>query len=160
MEKLLTVFSPEMDIGLKTFINSDNSVDGEIRIGNLPAEWRGEDGPVIMASFLSELIRAWPLFPESPAMGGRFWAVFGLRFGPQNEAELGELAEIYKRHRGMLQLGTYPAGAWHPTPLQLGIVGLKTITESLENKRGIGPSLLFVRIVWTPDGKRPAHYDK
>jgi hypothetical protein len=95
-------------------------------------------------------------------MGGAFWATFGIRFGPQNDAEVGELANLYKRYRGLFQIGTYPTPAWGQGAVQVALtadnVGMRAMIESLLAKRGLPPTVILIRFVWTPDGVRPAHY--
>jgi hypothetical protein len=151
-----------LDFGIQTFINKDGSVDGELRISNLPDEWRSQAGVQPMVFTLSNAFTNFPPFDAPPSMGGAFWASFGIRFGPQNEAEIGELAAMYKRYRGLFQIGTYPTPAWSTGPLQIALVsdtvGLKAMASSLMSKRGLPPTVLLIRFIWTPDGMRPAHY--
>lgn len=149
-------------MAVQSFINTDGSVDGELRVGSLPDEWRTPAGVPLLVATLSNAIRSVAVFDSRPSMGGAFWASFGVRFGPQNESEVGELVDLYKRHRGMFQIGTYPTPAWGMGALQVAItgdiVGLRAMVASLLNKRGLPPSQILIRFVWTPDGKRPAHY--
>jgi hypothetical protein len=146
------------DVAVKSFINADGSVDGELKVAELPDELRSEEGAAELVATLSEVFRAFRPFPASPPMGGKFWVSFAMRFGPQNETEVGKLAEIYKRFRGLYQVGTYPAAAWHPTPIQLALAtGLKTIVEGVARKQGFPPSVILIRFTWTPDGRRPGH---
>ena len=140
---------PGMDMAIKTFINADGTVDGELRIGNLVPDWQGEDGSGWMVAALSEMFRAFPLFDKEPAMGGRFWISFGVRFGPQNDADLGELAELYKRFRGMFQTGSYPSPADDPVRLQLALVGLKTIMDGVMREHGLSHAVALIRFIWT-----------
>jgi hypothetical protein len=150
---------PELDLAVKTFINADGSVDGELRMGKLPEEWRSSEGILEGIALLSEVFRSFRVFDESPSMGGKFWISFGVRFGPQNDTELGRLAELYKRFRGMLQTGTYPVQGWHATPIQNSLaIGLRTIIDGFMNKHGLPPSVILVRFIWIPDGTRPGRY--
>lgn len=150
---------PGLDLAIKTFVNIDGSVDGELRMGKLPEEWRSPDGILEGIALLSEIFRAFRVFEESPSMGGKFWISFGVRFGPQNDMELGRLAELYKRFRGMLQTGTYPVQAWHPTPIQNSLtIGLRTIIDGIMSHHGIPVSVILVRFIWIPDGTRPGRY--
>jgi len=159
MESIAAIV-PGLDIAIKSFINTDGTVDGELRMGSLPEEWRTGDGVLEAIAMLSEIFRSFRVFDEIPTMGGKFWVSFGVRFGPQNETELGELAKLYKHFRGMLQTGTYPAEAWHPTPIQEALtVGLRTIIGGILDHHGIPPSVLLVRFIWIPDGTRPGRYD-
>lgn len=149
-------------MAVQTFANRDGTVDGELRIANLPQEWRTPGGARLLVATLSEAIRAVAVFDRVPAMGGGFWASYGIRFGPQNETEVGEMIELYKRHRGMFQIGTYPTQAWGMGALQIALVGdnvgLRAMLEYLMKKRGLPPTQVLIRFIWTPDGKRPGHY--
>lgn len=146
------------DVAVKTFVNADGSVDGELKVSGLPDELRSGEGAAELTAILSEVFRAFRPFPVSPPMGGKFWVSFAMRFGPQNESEMGKLAELYKKFRGLYQVGTYPAAAWHPTPIQLALTtGLKTIVEGVERRQGFPPTVILIRFTWTPDGRRPAH---
>jgi hypothetical protein len=158
----VAMVQPGLDMAIQTFVNLDGTVDGELRISNLPAEWREIDGVGSLVATLSSALRTFDAFPPRPVMGGAFWAAFGIRFGPQNETEVGELADLYKRFRGLFQIGTYPTPAWNTGPLQLALVGdtvgLRAMIESLMEKRGLPATVILIRFIWTPDGKRPAHY--
>ena len=157
--EMVLVEIPEAGTAVKAFVNTDGSVDGELRVQDLPDELREEENLSYIISWLSEVFRAFRPFPEVPAMRGRFWVSFGMRFGPQNETEVGQLAEMYKRFKGLYQVGTYPAAAWHPTPIQMALApGLKTIMEGVARKQGFSPTVLLIRFTWTPDGKRPGHW--
>ena len=148
LEHIESMF-PGMDMAIKTFINADGTVDGELRIGNLIPEWQGEDGVGWMIAALSEMFRAFPLFDKKPDMGGKFWISFGVRFGPQNDADLGELAELYKRFRGMFQTGSYPSPADDPVRIQLALVGLKTIMDGVMREHGLSHAVVLIRFIWT-----------
>ncbi len=165
LEKLMgaiTLLERGLDMSMQTFTNRDGTVDGELTIRNLPDEWRTREGVRQLIATLSSALRDFRPFSPRPAMGGAFWASFGIRFGPQNESELGELAELYKRHRGMLQIGTYPTQAWGTGALQIALVGdnvgLRAMIEALLDKRGLPPTVILIRFIWTPDGSRPGHY--
>jgi hypothetical protein len=146
------------DVAVKSFVNADGSVDGELKVSELPDDLRTDEGAAELTAILSEVFRAFRPFPTNPSMGGKFWVSFAMRFGPQNESEIGKLAELYKKFRGLFQVGTYPAAAWHPTPIQLALTtGLKTIVEGVMRRQGYPPSVVLVRFTWTPDGRRPGH---
>jgi hypothetical protein len=153
-----------LDMAFSTCINLDGSVDGELTIRNLPEEWRTLDGVRELVAVLSSALRTFEPFPAPPRcpMGGSFWCSFGIRFGPQNEAEIGELADLYKRHRGLFQIGTYPTQAWGTGAMQIALtgdrVGMLAMLTSLLEKRGLPPSVVMVRFIWTPDASRPGHY--
>ena len=157
-----------LDLAIKTFINADGTVDGELRIGNLPDSWRTEEGMLEMIASLSAVFSSFRPFDEDPPMGGKFWISFGVRFGPQNESEMEGLAELYKRFRGMFQTGTYPTQAWHLAAIMNSLVienqGLRVIIDGIMRRHGLPPSVILVRFIWTPEkdakGKpvRPGRY--
>lgn len=167
-EKLISIQSSigllesGLDMAIQSFTNVDGTVDGELRISNLPEEWRTVAGVSMLIATLSSAFRTFTPFDSVPSMGGAFWAAFGIRFGPQNEAEIGELVELYKRYRGLFQIGTYPTPAWSTGPIQLALtgqeVGLRAMITSLYKARGYPPSVILIRFIWTPDGARPGHY--
>jgi hypothetical protein len=151
-----------LDMEVQTFINRDGTVDGQLTVGNLPVEWRRLGGVPLLISTLSNAFRSVTVFDGKPSMGGAYWASFGIRFGSQNEAEVEELIELYKRKRGLFQIGTYPTPAWGMGALQVALtgdkVGLRAMVESLMRKRGMPPAAILIRYIWTPDTRRPAHY--
>ena len=156
-----------LDMAIQTFINGDGSVDGELRINRLPDRWRMPRGLPELIAALSSAFQTFPVFEKAPSFGGGFWATFGVRFGPQNETEVGEMADLYKRFRGLFQIGTYPTPAWNSGPIQMTItddkVGLRSMIRSLEAKRGIPPSSILIRFLWGPEWAynsrlRPGHY--
>ena len=153
-----------LDMAFNTCCNLDGTVDGELTIRNLPEDWRTLQGVRELVAVLSSALRTFQPFPPPSRcpMGGSFWCSFGIRFGPQNEAEIGELAELYKRHRGLFQIGTYPTQAWGTGAMQIALtgdrVGMLAMLTSLLEKRGLPPSVVMIRFIWTPDGSRPGHY--
>jgi hypothetical protein len=159
---LLDLLQPGLDTAVQSMINFDGTVDGELRVGDLPPEWREVEGVPLLVATLSSAFRSWRPFAAMPAHGGAYWVSFGVRFGPQNEAEIGELAELYKRFRGLFQIGTYPAPAWNTGPIQIVLTsdraGLRSMVQTLLEKRGLPPTNILVRFVWTTDRQRPGHY--
>jgi hypothetical protein len=151
-----------LDMAVQTMVNRDGTVDGELTIRNLPDEWRDARTMGRLVATLSSALRTFEPFAAHPKMGGGFWCSFGVRFGPQNEAEIGEMYNLYKRHRGLFQIGTYPTPAWGTGALQVALVGnnvgLRAMLDSLMKKRGLPPSVVMIRFIWTPDGQRPGHY--
>jgi hypothetical protein len=148
---------PGVDLGLKTFINVDHTVDGEIRISDIPEDWRTEEGiPEVMA-LLSQILRQLGVIAPGEE-GGAYWISIGVRFGPQNDAEVGDLAELYKRYRGMFQIASYPTDAGQRSGEQNAIVAFGHIVRSLMERRGLPPAVVFVRLTWMPDGNRPGHF--
>ena len=155
-------------MGIHSFINADGTVDGELRIGNLPIEWRSEQGLRELVATLSSAFASFKAFDRHPAMGGSFWFSAAVRFGPQNEAEMSELADLYKKSKGLFQIGTYPTRADHLTPLQMCLTddrrGLRGMIGALAVKRGLPPTAILIRFTWGPDwspergGLRPGHY--
>ena len=164
---LINMTEGGLDMAIQSFINGDGSVDGELRISSLPERWRDPRGLPDLIATLSSAFQTFPVFDKSPSFGGGFWATFGVRFGPQNETEAGELADLYKRFRGLFQIGTYPSPAWNSGPIQIAItddkMGLRSMIHSLEAKRGIPPSAILIRFLWGPEWShnsrmRPGHY--
>ena len=153
---LVAMMFPSTSMAIKSAINSDWTVDGELRVDSLSDELRTMDGMLEIISLLSEAFRAFRPFPQVPDMGGKFWVSFGVRFGPNNETEIGKLEELYKKFRGLFQTGTYPAFAWNLASIQSAIApGLKTIFEGVARRMGIPPSTLLIRFVWTPGPRKP-----
>lgn len=148
----------DLTLALKTFINVDMTVDGEVRIGELPELWRTEEGLTDLMAFLSRVLKAaGTLVPGDE--GGRYWISVGVRFGPQTDAERGDLAEMYKRYRGMFQVASYSLDLGMKGGIMNAIIAFEMIVKSLMEKRGIPPAVVFVRYTWTPDGTRPGRYD-
>ena len=157
-----------LSMGIQSFINADGTVDGELRIANLPPEWRDQAGLAELTATLSSAFLTFRVFDGHPPMGGSFWFSVAVRFGPQNEAEMSELADLYKKNKGLFQIGTYPTRADHATPLQLCLTddrqGLRGMMEALAVKRGLPPTAVLIRFMWGPDwspergGIRPGHY--
>lgn len=146
-----------LDTGVKSFINQDGSVDGEVRIGNLPDDWRVPDGLPQLKEFLSTLLRQVGDLKPGPE-GGAYWISIGVRFGPNNESEIGELAELYKRHRGLFQVASYALDASIQSAAQNAVVAIGEIVKAIMTRRGLPPSVIFIRYTWTPDGVRPHRY--
>jgi len=162
LQDAVALLQDGLDMAIQTFPNRDGTVDGELTIRNLPEEWRTEQGFGYLIATLSSAFRTFRPFDAKPEMGGAFWCSFGIRFGPQNEAEIGELYKLYKRHRGLFQIGTYPTPAWGTGAIQIALtadnVGLRAMIRSLMEKRGMPPTVILVRFIWTPDGVSPGHY--
>ena len=146
-----------LDLGLKTFINADLTVDGELRMATLPDDWRTAEGiPEVMA-LLSQILRRIGVLTPGEEQGA-YWISIGIRFGPQNDSEVGDLAEMYKRYRGMFQVASYPTDASMVSGGQNAIVAFGSIVRALMEKRGLPPAVVFVRVTWTPDGIRPGQF--
>jgi hypothetical protein len=149
---------PELELGMKSFINADGSVDGELRVGGLPDFWRTEEGIPELMEVLSNMLASIGRLRPSKEGGGYFISI-GVRFGPQNDAEMGDLAEMYKRYRGMFQVASYPLDASRPGGLQNAIVAFGSIVRSLMERRGLPPAVVFIRYTWDPAGKRPGRFE-
>lgn len=168
LSQSILLLEPTLDVGIQTFINADGTVDGELRIRGLPDYWRELDGFPELIATLSNALYTFRVFDRKPSFGGSFWFSIGVRFGAQNEAELGQLAELYKKSKGMFQIGTSPVRADHITPMQICLVddkrGLRGMITALFEKRGLPPTNILMRFTWGPDwhpdqpGKRPGHY--
>jgi hypothetical protein len=147
-----------LELAMKSFINADMTVDGELRVGRLLDHWRTEEGIPELMEILSRLLRGiGTLKPGSE--GGAYWISIGVRFGPQTDAEMGDLAEMYKRYRGMFQVASYPLDASKPGGVQNAIVAFGSIVRSLMEKKGLPPAVVFVRYTWMPDGSRPGRFE-
>lgn len=146
------------DLGLKSFINQDQTVDGEVRASGLPEEWRTEEGRAELEEFLSDAMTEGGVLVPGEEQGG-YWLSVGVRFGPQTDAEVGDLAEMYKRFRGLFQVATYPVDASLRAALGNAVVGVGLMIKSLIEKRGLPPSVVFVRVTWTPTGERPSRFE-
>lgn len=149
---------PSLELALKAFINSDGSVDGETRVGALLDHWRTEDGFPELLEIISRVLRAVGTLKPGKE-GGAYFISLGVRFGPQTDAEMGDLAEMYKRYRGLFQVASYPVDASFAGGVQNAVVAFRTIVRSLMEKRGMPPSAVLIRITWTPDGVRPGRYE-
>jgi len=168
LSETIALLEPGLSMGIQSFINADGTVDGELRIANLPPEWRDQSGLAELTATLSSAFVTFRVFDRHPPMGGSFWFSVAVRFGPQNEAEMSELADLYKKNKGLFQIGTYPTRADHATPLQLCLTddrqGLRGMMEALAVKRGLPPTAVLIRFIWGPDwspergGLRPGHY--
>jgi len=168
LSQMIATLEPRLTMGIHSFINADGTVDGELRIGNLPTEWRSEQGLRELVATLSSAFASFRAFDRHPVMGGSFWFSVAVRFGPQNEAEMSELADLYKKTKGLFQIGTYPTRADHLTPVQMCLTddrrGLRGMIGALAVKRGLPPTAILIRFTWGPDwspergGLRPGHY--
>jgi len=158
MLEALTFQEPGLDMSVKSFINADGTVDGELRLRELPDQWRTVDGMPDLVAALSEAVRAMGAFARGGPEGGAYWISYGFRFGPKNMREIEELAKYYKRFRGLFQVGLH-----HTTAESLGAIlnnamTVRSLVESLWHKRDLPPAQLLIRVVWTPDGVRPGRF--
>lgn len=144
-------------MSVRSFVNRDWTMDAELRISNLPEEWKTLDGVPAMMEFLSIALEDMGLLGMTPD-GGAFWMSIGVRFGASNEAEIGELAEIYKRHRGMFQIASYPVSMSYAGGTQNAVVAIGNMTKALMDKRGKPPTVIFIRIMWMPKGMTPSRF--
>lgn len=140
---------------VRSFVNADATVDGELRISNLPDEWRTLDGLPLVVAALSVGIDGMGAFSVESAMGGRFWVSFGLRFGPKNQAEIEEMAKFYKRFRGLFQVGAHHASAHDTGAIKANALAIRMFIERVWVKRDLPPVQILVRFVWTPTKKNP-----
>lgn len=127
-------------------------------MGSLPDDWRTLEGLVLLKEFLSTLLRnAGELAPGLE--GGRYWVSIGVRFGPSNDTEIGNMAELYKRHRGLFQVASYALDAGIPSAGQNAVVAIGDISKAIIERRAMPPSAIFIRYTWTPNGVRPHRYE-
>jgi hypothetical protein len=158
MQGTLAFMERSLDMSVKSFINADGTVDGELRLRNLPAEWRTVDGTPSLIATLSEAIRAMGAFPGSPPMGGTFWVSFGLRFGPKNHREIEEMAKFYKRFRGLLQIGAHYTTAQSLSTILTNALAIRNLVGRLWVKRDLPPVQLLMRFFWTQGNERPGRF--
>ncbi len=144
-----------LQMSVRSFINADATVDGELRISNLPDEWRTIEGLPLVVAALSVAIDGMGAFSLDSAMGGRFWVSFGLRFGPKNQAEIEEMARFYKRFRGLFQVGAHHATAHDTGAIKANALAIRLFIERVWAKRDLPPVQILVRFVWTPTRKNP-----
>lgn len=140
---------------VKSFINKDATVDAELRIGDLPDEWRTVEGLPLIVAAISEALRAVGPFPTNPSCGGAFWISFGLRFGPKDMADMMEWAKRYKRFKGFLQLGAYHTSAQSLPAMLNNALALRMFVERLWQRHNLPPVQLLIRFVWTPTKVNP-----
>jgi hypothetical protein len=146
-----------LSIDIKSFVNRDGTVDAELRLSELPDEWKLEDGGPLISEFLSQIFELLGVI-KGTEDGGRFWVSVGFRFGPSNEAEIGELVELYKRHRGLFQIASYPVSAEFASGLQNAVAASGTMATTLGERRGLYPAVVIVRLTWMPSGQNPSRY--
>jgi len=156
LQDTVLISEPSLDTDIKSFINRDSTVDGELRLRNLPDEWRTVEGMPLLVAFLSEDVRAVGAMHSRPP--GAFWISFGLRFGPKDRHEVEEMAKFYKRFRGLFQVGAYHTSAESLPAILNNVIAIRHLVERVMVKRDLPPVQLLVRIVWTPDGKRPGRF--
>ncbi len=157
IENEIYALLPGLDVSIKTFINQDGTVDGEIRIADLPDDWRSStEGLVNLNAFLVDVMSmVGPITEE-----GSYWVAFGVRFGPSTEAEAGDLAELYKRFRGLFQAATHSTPADSLPSIKTNITnGLVVIVRALMEKRGLPPAVVFIRFTYSPNAHRPQRYE-
>jgi len=158
MMMALSSSTPGLEMSLKSFANADATVDGELRIVNLPDKWRTVDGLPGLMGVLSKAIDTMGAFPEAPSMGGAFWISFGLRFGPKDRQEIEAMAKFYKRFRGLFQVGAYHSTAQQLPAIRNNALAIRYLIERVWARRELPPAQLLVRVVWTPDTKHPGRY--
>jgi hypothetical protein len=151
----LRLVEPGLAMSIKSFVNADATVDGELRVSNLPEEWRTLEGVPFIESALSNAITYMGGFPWPSPVGGRFWVSFGLRFGPKNQAEIEEMAKFYKRFRGLFQVGAYHVQAHDTGAIRANSLAIRMFIERVWERRDLPPVQILVRFVWTPTGKNP-----
>jgi len=150
--------SPGLDVSVKTFINADGMVDGELRLRDLPDDWRTVEGMPLLVEAFSNAFRAVGAFPERLSMGGAFWISCGLRFGPKDQAELEQIAKFYKRFRGLLQVGAYSSSAQFLPAMLNNLLAIRMLVERVWARRSLPPVQLLVRFTWTPTTEKPGRW--
>jgi hypothetical protein len=156
--ELIRLSESGLGISVKTFINADSTVDGELRVSDLPDEWRTFDGIPSIISAISECLRGAGAFPTDPFVGGAFWVSFGLRFGPKNMDEILEWAKEYKRFRGLLQVGAHHTTAQNLSAMLNNALALRMFIDRVWVKRSLPPAQILIRFVWTPTKVNPGRF--
>jgi hypothetical protein len=155
---LITLSERDLGTDVKTFINQDGTVDGELRLSNLPDEWRTRDGLGAIMATLSEALRGAGAFPAKPSCGGAFWISFGLRFGPKDMTEIQDWAKNYKRFRGLFQIGAHHTNAQNLAAMLNNAVAVRMFIDRVWEKRELPPVQILIRIVWTPTKVQPGRF--
>ena len=158
MMDALVIQEPGLGVAVKSFINTDGTVDGELRIRELPDVWRTVAGMPDLVASLSEAARAMGALPKNLPEGGAYWVSHGLRFGPKDMREIEEMAKFYKRFRGLFQIGAHHTTAESLSAILNNALTIRMLVERVWEKRDLPPAQLLVRIVWTPDGVRPGRF--
>ena len=155
---LMKLTEADLNATVKSFINADSTVDGELRISNLPDEWRQIAGLPSIVATISEAVRGAGAFPAKPLIGGAFWVSFGLRFGPKDLDEIMLMAKEYKRFRGLLQVGAHHTTAQSLPAMLNNALALRMFIDRIWAKRSLPPVQLLVRFVWTPKKVNPGRF--
>jgi len=133
------------DVTLYTHINADGSVDGELRITEIP-----EDLPIREA-----LIVLTEGNPIKTFKG--LWSSMGVRFSDIPEAEL---STNYTRFRGLNQESTYYART-SVKALDHQRTIVQRIVDGLENFGFPRPQQIYVRLHWNKENRKPGErYDR
>ena len=156
--EVLRFLEPEITATTKTFINADATVDGELRVSNLPEKWRTIAGLPSIVAAISEAVRGTGAFPAAPSTGGAFWVSFGLRFGPKDMDEMMELAKNYKRFKGLLQVGAHHTTAQSLPAMLNNALAMRMFIDRIWAKRNLPPVQLLIRFVWTPQKANPGRF--
>lgn len=129
-----------------THINNDETVDGELRIVNLPPDVPLREIVAMMAENRFEPMRD-------------FWSSVGIRFGnPPDE----DLKDKYARYRGMNQASTYFARMGvDRRRINYQFLTVQKIIENMENAERPRAMELYFRVHWNKGNQRPAkRYDR
>jgi len=126
-----------LHITTRTHINSDGSVDGELRIMKIPDE-------IEMRQLLTELEQGHII----PTLN--LWVSVGVRHGDLEGEKSGD-----SRYRGLIQLNTY-FGRFDQRRLTYEIETAKLITDNLAEQGRPKPEQVYIRIHWNKKNQKPA----
>jgi hypothetical protein len=134
-----------LGVTIYTHVNSDGSVDGELRISELPDNLPAREALIVLTEGN----------PIKTFKG--LWSSIGIRFSPIPDAEL---SENYTRFRGLSQESTYYArSSIRALDHQRSIVQL--IVENMGEAGLPKPSNIYVRLHWNKMNQKPGErYDR
>lgn len=140
---------------IKSAINRDGSADAQLAISDFEEAMDWRDVLEVLSKFFSSGVV--PLV--NPGGGPSYWISIGLRFGPQEPEELEELADLYKRYRGMFQVSANYQRMDDNQTIQTNIAASLQVGNSLIEKRGLEPTVILVRIAWSLMNTQPKRYE-
>ena len=133
------------DTRIYTHVNKDGTVDGELRIENIP-----EDLPISEALVVLTEGNPFKTFKG-------LWSSIGIRFA---EVAMEDMKERYKRHRGLYQESTY-YGRSSVEMLNQQRATAQLISENMEKYGFPKAEQIYVRFHWNKQNTKPgARYSR